>query len=477
MRRCARTTAHWSWLVAALTGRLFRQGVAPGRDRGPGPEAIRSGVDRRPCPAPAVPRPAARASPPGPPPPPPYEPLPPAPYAAKVKDLLTGLPLTDAELAAVTRNRGSLRALIDTWMARPSSARRCSTSSRAPSSRPSSTSPTSTSSCGWTAPTSTAPTSGGCCAQRRGELRPHGAGADRRGPPLHRDGHHHPLHAQRAADGGAGATWTPPPATTPAAPVAGGLLADEQVRRRPDLQVSRRSPTSIRRPAWPRPSPSRRRINPASPNFMKWTFAQPDPARYMPCAEPVVVMGTRRRRAGVRGHVRQPRRLPGRRPTAPSLFTDADWNTWRMVTIRAAAAPARSAPLFWDLPRLRDPGHHRAGAGHAAGRLHDHAGLLRQLAHQPQQQLPGHHQPGADRGPGPQLRRPQHHRAGVARPASTPCTSSRARVCFACHQTLDPMRDFFKQSYSLTYFQQLDRSTGATRCPPRPPSPSTAARR
>ena len=28
--------------------------------------------------------------------------------------------------------------------------------------------------------------------------------------------------------------------------------------------------------------------------------------------------------------------------------------------------------------------------------------------------------------------------------------------CYACHQVLDPMRDFFKQSYSLTYFQQLD---------------------
>jgi hypothetical protein len=29
-------------------------------------------------------------------------------------------------------------------------------------------------------------------------------------------------------------------------------------------------------------------------------------------------------------------------------------------------------------------------------------------------------------------------------------------ICFACHQTLDPMREFFRQSYSLSYFQQLD---------------------
>jgi hypothetical protein len=29
-------------------------------------------------------------------------------------------------------------------------------------------------------------------------------------------------------------------------------------------------------------------------------------------------------------------------------------------------------------------------------------------------------------------------------------------ACFGCHQTLDPMRDFFRQSYNIMYFQQLD---------------------
>ena len=28
--------------------------------------------------------------------------------------------------------------------------------------------------------------------------------------------------------------------------------------------------------------------------------------------------------------------------------------------------------------------------------------------------------------------------------------------CYACHVTLDPMRDFFRQSYSITYYQQLE---------------------
>jgi hypothetical protein len=33
-------------------------------------------------------------------------------------------------------------------------------------------------------------------------------------------------------------------------------------------------------------------------------------------------------------------------------------------------------------------------------------------------------------------------------------------ICYGCHQTLDPMRDFFRQSYSLSYFQRLDPMTG-----------------
>ena len=40
-------------------------------------------------------------------------------YTAKVKDLLTGLPPTAAELAAVTGDPKALRGLIDTWMATP----------------------------------------------------------------------------------------------------------------------------------------------------------------------------------------------------------------------------------------------------------------------------------------------------------------------------------------------------------------------
>jgi hypothetical protein len=53
------------------------------------------------------------------PPPPPFEPVSPASYTAKVKNLMTGLPPTSAELAAVTADPTALRGLIDQWMALP----------------------------------------------------------------------------------------------------------------------------------------------------------------------------------------------------------------------------------------------------------------------------------------------------------------------------------------------------------------------
>jgi hypothetical protein len=49
----------------------------------------------------------------------PFEATSPASYTAKVKDLLTGLPPTSAELAAVMGDGKALRGLIDTWMATP----------------------------------------------------------------------------------------------------------------------------------------------------------------------------------------------------------------------------------------------------------------------------------------------------------------------------------------------------------------------
>ncbi|HEY0254218.1 MAG TPA: hypothetical protein VGC41_21970, partial [Kofleriaceae bacterium] len=49
----------------------------------------------------------------------PFEPVGPSVYVAKVKNLMTGLPATDAEVAAVTADSNALKGLIDQWMQAP----------------------------------------------------------------------------------------------------------------------------------------------------------------------------------------------------------------------------------------------------------------------------------------------------------------------------------------------------------------------
>src|SRR5204863_9857693 len=49
----------------------------------------------------------------------PFRADPPAVYVAKVKNLLVGLPPTDEEVSAVTRDAGALRGLIDGWIGMP----------------------------------------------------------------------------------------------------------------------------------------------------------------------------------------------------------------------------------------------------------------------------------------------------------------------------------------------------------------------
>lgn len=49
----------------------------------------------------------------------PFDPVAPAAYASKVKNLLTSLPLTEAELTSVTADPSTLPALIDAWQALP----------------------------------------------------------------------------------------------------------------------------------------------------------------------------------------------------------------------------------------------------------------------------------------------------------------------------------------------------------------------
>jgi len=136
--------------------------------------------------------------------------------------------------------------------------------------------------------------------------------------------------------------------------------------------------------------------------------------------------------------------------TAPQ-FLDSDFTDWREVTMRAPGA-SESPSAFWDLPTLRNAGEvvvtlprtgffttpaffanwqtnssnqNRVSMNQtlivALGKSFDGAGSTVPVSEN-----------GVD----------QEH-------ASDP-------ACYACHRTLDPMRQFFRQSFTIQYGQQTD---------------------
>jgi hypothetical protein len=201
------------------------------------------------------------------------------------------------------------------------------------------------------------------------------------------------------------------------------------------------------------PIPFEDTVNPASPNFMTWNFAQPDPARYPACPEPVVVMGTRaieRVFAAIFGS----RDACQGSPNAPSQFTEADWNTWKMVEIRAPRA-GEERTIFWDLPRMRDPNTKELVLAMPRVGFMTTLAFFANWPTNPSNSYRVTTNQALIVG----LGRSFDDRTTTVQVAETSVDAMHidpGSVCFGCHQILDPMRDFFKQSYSLTYFQQLD---------------------
>ena len=209
--------------------------------------------------------------------------------------------------------------------------------------------------------------------------------------------------------------------------------------------------------------PFEQSIDPASPNFMKWTFTQPDPARYPPCADPIIVMGQNAVVSAFRALFGSRRGCQGA-PAAPTLFSPEDWNTWRMITVRPPRA-GEERTTFWELPRLRDP--ETTELVLATPRV----GFLTTLAffaNWPTNPS-NSYRVTVNQALIVALGKSFDDSATTVQVSETSVDAQHAQpgtVCYTCHQVLDPMRDFYKQSYSLTYFQQL-----ATLDPKNPPLP------
>ena len=194
-------------------------------------------------------------------------------------------------------------------------------------------------------------------------------------------------------------------------------------------------------------------INPTSPNFLKFNFTQPDPMRYMPCAEPVVVMGTRAVER-LFGAIFGSRDACQGAPDALSQFTEADWNTWKMVEIRAPRA-GEERTLFWDSPKLRDPNTKELVVAMPRVGFMTTLAFFSNWPTNPSNS----YRVTTNQALIVALGKSFDDRTTTVQVSETSVEAQHVQPgspCFGCHQILDPMRDFYKQSYSLTYFQQLD---------------------
>jgi hypothetical protein len=397
----------------------------------------------------------------GPPPPPPYEALPPNVYAAKVKDVLTGMPLTDAELAVMANPR-ELRTLIDMWMASPLYRDRMFDFFKSAFQQ-----------------TQIAITDlddmlrlDSANVNRTDQARvlravedsfPRTVFAliDENRPfsevlTTNRFMLNVPLMVALAYMDSA-------PRDDNSRSVTNGYWSMNKFggTKFTYTQVTNVDPAT----GVAAPIPFEQTIDPLSPNFMKFSFTQPDPMRYMPCPEPVLVTGTRAIET-VFGAIFGSRDACQGAPNAPSLFTEDDWNNWRMVTIRPPKDASEERTLFWDLPKLR--------AQNELVLSMPRVGFMTTLAF------------FANWATNPSnsyrvttnqtlivaLGRSFDDRTSTVQVSETSVDALHVQpgtVCYGCHSTLDPMRDFFKQSYSLTYFQQLSAANNK-----RNPIPATA---
>jgi hypothetical protein len=201
-------------------------------------------------------------------------------------------------------------------------------------------------------------------------------------------------------------------------------------------------------------------LDPASPYYMRWTHPMSTG-----CRQPVLTYSSTQTNLGSPDNAvnlfnflfgkMQGGCTTGTINRFKPQWTDADWNDWRMVTIEPADSARDTSPLFYDIPKLRGTFEMRLRVPRVGffGTLAFQANWATNLANVARvtanQVLivalgksfdgTGNTVPIFD--------------GTLDKDHATPGSS-----CYSCHQTLDPFRQFFRQSYSLYYRDQTDTS-------------------
>lgn len=137
--------------------------------------------------------------------------------------------------------------------------------------------------------------------------------------------------------------------------------------------------------------------------------------------------------------------------TGTSAFAPSDSNDWRMVEIRAPSS-GEYLTEFYDLKRLRQQNlllmnSPRVGFFTTPAFLSqwgtNASNSSRAAADQTLIAALGEQVDGADTLP-------------LSKPSAVDPQHAASAACFSCHQTLDPLRQFFRRDYSLSYSLQKD---------------------
>jgi hypothetical protein len=185
-------------------------------------------------------------------------------------------------------------------------------------------------------------------------------------------------------------------------------------------------------------------INPQSANFMHWsdTTALPTAGncRYMEPATYTAANGLLWLEEFIIGF----RRNCGR---TTAQFSAQDWQAWRMVTVRPPNS-GEEKTLFWDIPTLENATELVVDTPHVgfmttpaffANWPTNTSNQARVTTNQTMIVALGH--AFDDRGV----------TVPVMSSSGDQAHAQPGTPCYGCHQTLDPMRDFFRQSYTYFY--------------------------
>ncbi len=189
-------------------------------------------------------------------------------------------------------------------------------------------------------------------------------------------------------------------------------------------------------------------LNPQSPNYMKWTYT---PVAGSPCGPatkkgPAILVSAFQMMMGFGPVVNCKVETP---------FTDADWSTYKLVTIRRPTA-AEKKTAFWDPSVLRNAnelvldtdriGFMTTPAFFGRWATND-SNMFRVTVNQSLIVALGR----SIEPIGTAIPLDDSNLQGEHAAPGTPC--------YACHVTLDPAREFFHQSYSVYYSRRLSMDT------------------